>query len=172
MAGYIAVRASWRGWIPGLVGLALLLSGAGCAAGSADNYEEVGLGRQAYQQNCAVCHGVRGEGQPGWQIKGPDGRYPPPPHDSTGHTWHHSDGLLFRIVKKGGASLNIPGFQSGMPAFEQRLSDEEIRAVINYLKTFWGLRSRSFSPGPALMTLFLKEQALRFLPLVRPGGLR
>jgi Cytochrome c len=58
--------------------------------------------------------------------------------NSDGHTWHHSDGLLFRIVKKDGASFNIPGFHSGMPAFEDRLSDEEIRSVINYLKTFWG----------------------------------
>jgi mono/diheme cytochrome c family protein len=144
MASHIVIRLFWRGWVLGLVSLALLLSGVGCAAGNADNREQVGLGRQVYQQNCAVCHGIRGEGQPDWRIKGPDDRYPPPPHDSTGHTWHHSDGLLFRIVKKGGASLNIPGFQSGMPAFEDRLSDEETQAVINYLKTFWGPQEREF----------------------------
>jgi mono/diheme cytochrome c family protein len=100
------------------------------------------LGREIYQQNCATCHGVRGEGQPNWQVKRPDGSYPAPPHDTTGHTWHHSDGLLFRIVKDGGASLNIPNFKSGMPAFGQQLQDEEVRAVINHLKAFWGPEQR------------------------------
>jgi mono/diheme cytochrome c family protein len=80
MVGHIGIRLFWRGWVHGLVVLTLLLPGAGCAIGSANNHEQVELGRQVYQQNCAVCHGVRGEGQPRWWTKGPDGRYPPPPH--------------------------------------------------------------------------------------------
>jgi mono/diheme cytochrome c family protein len=144
VANHRAVKLLWRGWTPILAALTLLFSEAGCATGVADNREQVELGRQVYQQNCAICHEVQGEGHPNWRVKGPDGRYPPPPHDSTGHTWHHSDGLLFRIVKKGGASLNIPSFQSGMPAFEEKLSDEEIHAVINYLKTLWGPQEREF----------------------------
>jgi hypothetical protein len=70
-------------------------------------------------------------------VQGEDGRYPAPPHDHSGHTWHHRDGLLFQIVKHGGESLNLPNFESGMPAFEEKLSDQEIRSVIIYLKTLW-----------------------------------
>lgn len=123
--------------------LGLVLFGAGCT-GKDRGKTQVELGRQIYAQNCASCHGARGEGQPNWIVLKPDGTYPAPPHDSTGHTWHHSDGLIFRIVKNGGASLNIPSFQSGMPAFGQQLRDEEIQAVISYLKTLWGTRERDF----------------------------
>ena len=94
--------------------------------------------------NCASCHGARGEGQAEWKTLGPDGRYPAPPHDTSGHTWHHGDGLLFQIVQQGGASLNVPGFQSGMPAFGDQLSDEEVRAVLVYLRTLWGPSERAF----------------------------
>ena len=129
-------------FVPGLVGVTLFFTGAACGGKDADSVAQVELGRQIYQQNCAACHGVQGEGQPNWQIKRPDGTYPAPPHDATGHTWDHTDGLLFRIVKNGGASLNIPNFKSGMPAFSQQLQDEEIRAVINHLKTFWEAEQR------------------------------
>ena len=125
-----------------VVGLVLFFAGAACDGRDASNAAQAELGRQVYQQNCAACHGINGEGQPNWQVKRPDVSYPAPPHDATGHTWHHTDGLLFRIVKHGGASLNIPNFKSGMPAFGQELEDEEIRAVINHLKTFWEAEQR------------------------------
>lgn len=128
------------------IGLALLVLGTACGGdqGNAHDADRAELGSRVYQQNCAVCHGMQGEGQPNWQVRQPDGTYPAPPHDATGHTWHHGDGLLFRYVKYGGDALDIPGFQSGMPAFGDQLSDEEIRAVINYLKTFWGPEERDF----------------------------
>jgi mono/diheme cytochrome c family protein len=132
----------WKILVPGLVGLALFFTGVACRGGDTNSADQTELGRQIYQQNCAACHGVRGEGQPNWPVQRPDGSYPAPPHDATGHTWHHSDGLLFRIVKDGGASLNIPNFKSDMPAFGQQLQDEEIRAVINHLKTFWEAEQR------------------------------
>jgi mono/diheme cytochrome c family protein len=129
-------------FVPGLVGLTLFFTGAACGGNDAGSEAQAELGRQVYQQNCASCHGVRGEGQPDWQVQRPDGTYPAPPHNATGHTWHHTDGLLFQIVKYGGASLNIPNFKSGMPAFGEQLEDEEIRAVINHLKTFWEAEQR------------------------------
>ncbi|MDA1004462.1 MAG: cytochrome c [Chloroflexi bacterium] len=104
----------------------------------------VALGRAVYAGNCASCHGAAGEGEPGWQSRRTDGSYPAPPHDATGHTWHHADGLLFAIIRDGGARLNIPGFRSGMPAWGDALTDDEIRAVITYMKTLWGPRERSF----------------------------
>lgn len=138
--------------------LAFLVLGAACGDNAdAQSAAQAEQGRQVYRQNCAVCHGAKGEGQPDWQFQRPDGSYPAPPHDNTGHTWHHSDGLLFRIVKYGGASLNIPNYRSGMPAFDQRLSDEEIQAVVNHLKTFWGTEQREFQRQASKQDAFPRE---------------
>ena len=63
-----------------------------------------------------------------------DGRLPPPPLNGDGHTWHHGNGLLFRVVSEGGLGL---GFGSNMPAFKDELSRDEIIAVIEYVKTLW-----------------------------------
>ncbi len=117
--------------------LTLLLPVAACGGGSPASIEQAEMGGQIYQQNCASCHGLQGEGQPDWQFTQPDGSLLAPPHDDTGHTWHHPDGTLLGIVKNGGDSLNIPNFKSGMPAFGEQLTDEEIRVVIDYIKTFW-----------------------------------
>jgi mono/diheme cytochrome c family protein len=59
-------------------------------------------GAALYAQHCAACHGAHLEGVPNWKQPGADGAYPPPPHDSTGHTWHHPDDLLQSIVENGG----------------------------------------------------------------------
>lgn len=104
--------------------------------------ETVKLGARVYQSSCASCHGADGEGEPDWKTPKPDGTYPAPPHDASGHTWHHGDGLLYQIIREGGASLDLPGFQSAMPAFRDTLSDVEIRAVLAYLKSRWPPRER------------------------------
>lgn len=98
-------------------------------------------GDDIFASNCAVCHGADGEGQPDWHITKADGTLPPPPLNGDGHTWHHGDGLLYRIVSQGGAILEDPrysSFKSGMPAFGDRLSHEEIIAVLTYIKSLWG----------------------------------
>lgn len=105
---------------------------------------EAELGANVYRTNCAACHGPSGEGQPNWQQRGPNGVLPAPPHDSTGHTWHHADGLLYRIIRDGGAQFAGPTTPSGMPAFGELLSDEETRAVIVHLKSRWGDEERAF----------------------------
>jgi S-disulfanyl-L-cysteine oxidoreductase SoxD len=64
---------------------------------------------------------------------------PAPPHDETGHTWHHPDAVLIDIVKHG----LVPGktapeaYESDMPAYEQVLTDAEILAVLAYIKSRW-----------------------------------
>ena len=103
---------------------------------------QVALGAQVYQKACASCHGADGEGEPDWKTPKTDGTYPAPPHDASGHTWHHGDGLLYQIISEGGASLDAPDFQSKMPAFGSVLSDAEIRAVIEYLKSTWPEQER------------------------------
>ena len=90
---------------------------------------------------CAACHGLSGEGQPNWHIRKADGTLPPPPLNGDGHTWHHGDGFLYKVVRDGGKwmeSPDIPHFKSGMPAFGEQLSHDEIVGVITYVKSLWG----------------------------------
>ncbi len=105
---------------------------------------QVELGQQVYTKNCAACHGPNGEGEPDWKIPKEDGTYPAPPHSVDGHTWHHGDDLLFQIIEGGGDSLDIPNFKSNMPAFGGILTDEEIVAVLAYLKSTWPEEQRRY----------------------------
>jgi mono/diheme cytochrome c family protein len=124
-------------------GIALAASvtfGASAGLAPAPNLRDPALvaqGERLYLQHCASCHGVELEGQPGWQRPLPDGGLPAPPHDPDGHTWHHSDRLLFEITKFGGQALAPPEFKSNMPAFGQTLSDAEIWAVLAFIKSRW-----------------------------------
>lgn len=105
--------------------------------------EQLSVGRAVYVQYCAGCHGPNLDGQPNWQSPLPSGRMPAPPHNASGHTWHHSDQELFTITKKGMAAV-VPDYESDMPAFEATLSDEEIEAVLAYIKSTWPKRERDY----------------------------
>ncbi len=101
------------------------------------NQALVERGRAVYSTSCAACHGGALEGQPNWKELLPSDIFPAPPHDASGHTWHHPDDLLFTIVKEGGAAPLRPGEQRGMPAFGPVLSDADIWAVLSYIKSAW-----------------------------------
>ncbi len=101
------------------------------------NPEIVALGSSVYGEFCADCHGINLEGQADWKVRLQDGTLPAPPHDETGHTWHHGEKLLFNYTKNGAASLGIKNFKSGMPVFEDVLSDAEIWAALSYIKSSW-----------------------------------
>ncbi|MGH8703579.1 MAG: c-type cytochrome, partial [Burkholderiales bacterium] len=73
----------------------------GTLAADPANAQQVARGQSVYAQYCAACHGANLEGQAKWQDKLPTGRMPAPPHDASGHTWHHPDGVLFGITKSG-----------------------------------------------------------------------
>ena len=102
---------------------------------------QVTAGGAAYRQQCASCHGSNLEGKPNWRKRLPNGRLPAPPHDATGHTWHHSDKQLFDMTKIGPAGL-VPGYQSDMPGFKDILSDADIWAVLSFIKNTWSLDIR------------------------------
>jgi S-disulfanyl-L-cysteine oxidoreductase SoxD len=102
-----------------------------------DNAQLVERGSAIYAQTCAECHGDKLQGQPDWRVKNPDGTLPAPPHDETGHTWHHPDNLLFDTIKYGGQKNAPQGFTSGMLPYEDVLSDEEIMASLAYIKSRW-----------------------------------
>lgn len=100
-------------------------------------------GERLYQENCASCHGANLEGQPDWRSRLPNGRLPAPPHDASGHTWHHTDRVLLDIVKRGTAAIVGNGYESDMPGFKEVLTDEEITAIIDYIKSTWPDRIRA-----------------------------
>lgn len=99
----------------------------------------VALGRGLYVSHCAACHGGNLEGQPNWRERRADGRLPAPPHDETGHTWHHPDTVLFDITRNGlvPGRTAPEGYESDMPAYAGILSDDEIVAVLAYIKSTW-----------------------------------
>lgn len=99
-------------------------------------------GQEVFTSICSACHGLQGQGQPDWHIRKEDGTLPAPPLNGDGHTWHHGDGFLYRVVHEGGRfqedPVLLPNFKSAMPAFGAQLSHEEIVAVIAYIKEWWG----------------------------------
>jgi len=113
--------------------LVLFLGTAGPAFGSHDSEENP----------CAPAHrstpriALRATAQTGrvWQRSEPDGTLRAPPHDNSGHTWHHRDQLLVDYVTLGGAEtlqrLGVTGVKNGMPAFGDVLSEEETEAVLD-----------------------------------------
>lgn len=106
---------------------------------------EVAVGRQVYLEYCAACHGQNAEGQPNWKQPDANGNMPAPPHDNSGHSWHHADGLLYEIIRDGFRDpLKPPDSPLTMPTFGDKLSDAEIRAVITYFKSLWSEESRLF----------------------------
>jgi len=148
-------RRILRSW---LIGLPLLLIVAGGAVwtltarerppGDPSDDEQVALGQVLYSRECARCHAEDLSGELGWVKKNVD--LPAaeiervtrslddvaPAHDASGDTWRRSDDVLFKIVKDGPARALGKG-QSRMPAFKKRLLDEEIWAVIAFMKSHW-----------------------------------
>jgi mono/diheme cytochrome c family protein len=96
-------------------------------------------GKAIYANHCAACHGATLQGQSNWRERLPNGRLPAPPHDKTGHTWHHPDAMLLDMVKNGlvPGKTAPPGYESDMPAYGEILTDEEITAVLTYIKSSW-----------------------------------
>jgi mono/diheme cytochrome c family protein len=134
------------------LGVSLLVVATACGADSSTSSSEeaaagappldetlIAEGKPLYDAYCGSCHGIDGAGAENWKTVNEDGSYPPPPHDSTGHTWHHSDRLLIDLVASGSDFA-----QSGMPAFGDRLSTGEIEAILEYIKTWWGPDERAF----------------------------
>ncbi len=159
------------------VAVAVLWWGFGAGQGSsrrlgawidADNAALVALGREVYAAHCAACHGVDLEGEADWRVRKADGSLPAPPHDESGHTWHHADALLFEITRSGGKSVAPAGFPSGMPGFSEALSDREIAASIAFIKSRWPAEIRRRQELISRRQQ-VAAQAARADPARRPG---
>jgi mono/diheme cytochrome c family protein len=129
--------------VPGLIAIAVLAGIYWFMPDTANNSrshaipEILAIGERVYRENCATCHGASLEGQPDWRSRNAAGRLPAPPHDASGHTWHHPMQVLFDITKFGVARFAGPGYVSDMPVYEGRLTDEEIWAVLTYIREQW-----------------------------------
>ena len=133
-----------------LFGIAALLLGCGDSAplGSISGQHQVdsktGLskrnfdqaqikrGESVYAENCVGCHGPNGEATADWRKPGSDGKYPPPPLDSTAHAWHHSTEVLKKTILKG-----TPPDIGSMPAWEGKLAEQQVDDVIVWIKSLW-----------------------------------
>ncbi len=139
------VCAALGGYIAGLLGYAYF-SPVATDRIDADSPALVASGRAVYAAHCAACHGAYLEGQPNWRRPGPDGRLPAPPHDESGHTWHHADAELIRVVQHG-LVVGVdrpPGYQGNMPAFGQVLTQADIVAVLSFIKSTWSFDYRAW----------------------------
>ena len=126
-------------------GLALAANAvAAHGAGRPHDAPAVAAGKRISATHCAACHGARGEGQPDWDRPDAAGEMPAPPHDRHGHTWKHSDAMLFHIVSDGWRDPYNKTTRLTMPAFGQALSAREIQDVLAYFKTLWTHEQRSF----------------------------
>lgn len=129
-----------------IIGLAVVVAGAAALlsldSGTGEeslylNTAVVAEGKTLYAEHCASCHGVDLTGEPNWKDRDADGLLPAPPHDETGHTWHHPTEQLFEITKHGTAAVVGNGYRSNMAGFGDVLSDGQIQAILAYIKSTW-----------------------------------
>jgi mono/diheme cytochrome c family protein len=106
--------------------------------------KQIAQGQLLYNARCASCHGKNLEGQPNWRSPLPNGRMPAPPHDKTCHTWHHADEALRGVTKHGLKPFAGDNYESDMPAFGTILNDEEIEAILVFIKSTWPERERAY----------------------------
>jgi mono/diheme cytochrome c family protein len=107
------------------------------------------LGKTVYDKQCAACHGAQGGGRP----------LDFPPLAGNQSIQMSSAVNAIRMVLNGGYPPATAGnpMPYGMPPFAQSLSDDEVAAVVSYIRTAWGNRG---SPVGAR-----EANALRSAPL-------
>lgn len=108
----------------------------------ANDAAQVEFGMRIYAEACASCHGASLEGQLNWQERMPNGRSPAPPLNASGRVWRHTDQVLFDITKAG-PTVYPKGYQTDMPAFGQRLTDDKIAAALAFIKSTWPAEIRA-----------------------------
>lgn len=110
----------------------------------------VARGAELYLTYCQACHGDRNG----------IGRIPAaPPHNQDGHTWHHSDRNLVDIILNGSGEMGdmmrgmmgVPEDAPRMPAWKATLSEDDVRAVLAFTKTWWTPEQRRMQEQSPMM---------------------
>lgn len=102
------------------------------AAGRWYTADQVAQGGRIYAEQCAFCHGDRGQGEPGWEQRDGMGFYPPPPLDASGHADEHTLEDHLNTLRIGGGPLG-----GTMPSFADVLDEDGMRAVIAWFQDLW-----------------------------------
>jgi len=99
------------------------------------------LGKSVYDAQCATCHGAQGRGMPP--------QYP----TLAGNPSIQMESAVnpIRMVLNGGYPPGTAGdpMPYGMPPFAQSLSDDEVAAVVTYVRSAWGNRGTAISARQA-----------------------
>ncbi len=95
------------------------------------------FGEAVYRQHCADCHGTQAEGAKDWRKRDAQGFYPPPPLNGSGHAWHHPGRTLRDMIRNGSGRDEQGRLQGGMPAWQGKLAEHEIDAVVIWLQSLW-----------------------------------
>lgn len=114
--------------------VAILACSDGNRQGSEGHVSKATIERGAalYEANCLTCH------------VGPTGgslRDIPPPHNANGHTWHHADQQIIDVILNG-FSFSLE--EQKMPPFKDTLTEEEAKAILAYIKTWWTKEQREW----------------------------
>jgi mono/diheme cytochrome c family protein len=141
----LSIAATFAVTLGAAILVAWLATPGRAASGHFANADDVTMtvqGKRLYARHCASCHGRALQGQPLWQLLDEDAARRAPAHDETGHTWQHSDEDLFHMTKYGRFAATAPDSVSYMPAYADVLSDDEILAIIAFIKARWPLSLR------------------------------
>lgn len=96
------------------------------------DFAAVARGGRLFRQHCATCHGPNAQGAPNWRQRRPDGSFPAPPLDGTGHAWHHPQKVLQMTIREGTRRLG-----GSMPAWGETLGEDDIDAIIAWFQAKW-----------------------------------
>ena len=91
---------------------------------------ELSRGARLFEEQCAQCHGPEAQGHPDWQTPGVVAA---PPLNGTGNDWKRTRAQLVAIIKKGAKR----GSEPVMPAWNGRLTDDEIDDIIGWFQALW-----------------------------------
>lgn len=114
------------------------------AAGPAKSLDPVASGQRVFTARCAACHQTTGLGQPG--------QYPP----QVGSEWVLGPAHRVAAIVLHGLDgpINVKGtlYNNSMPAWKDVLSDQQIAAVLTYIRQAWGNRAPPVSAAEVSVT--------------------